>query len=329
MSFIMLKQGNFSEGWKSYEWRWKTKEKNLRPYDIPLPEWDGSPLAGKTIFVYGEQGIGDEIMFASCLPDLIARAGLCIVVCEKRLVPIFARSFQGCKVIEHFEPRDVYPSVLPPADCKAAIGSLPGFLRPDLPAFAKRKAYLVADPGRVELWHERYSMLGKDSLKVGISWQGGGRPYDRLSRSTVLEQWAGLFPLKGVDYINLQYGDCKEALARAKETLGVTIHDWADADPLTDLENFAAQIAALDLVISVDNSTVHMAGALGVPVCALLPFAGDWRWMLRREDTPWYPSMRLFRQTVPEKWDDIFDHVYELLRKNTGSDLPIDIWSDY
>jgi tetratricopeptide (TPR) repeat protein len=314
LSLALLLSGNFEEGWRKYEWRWKTKENTSRFYSFPQAVWDGLSLRGKRIFVFAEQGIGDEIMFASCLSDVIAEADSCIVACEKRLVPLFSRSFAECVVIEHFYPNDKYPLSLPETDMKIAMGSLPKFLRPDLMSFSKQKAYLIPDPYKVKRWRDRYTSLG-EGLKVGIAWRGGLRPYEKLTRSTLLEQWAGLFSLKGFHYINLQYGDCEKELREANEKFGVTIHDWEDADPMKDLDDFAAQVAALDLVISIDNAAVHMAGALGVPVWTLLPFACNWRWMLKVEDTPWYPTMRLFRRHTYGGWDKVFQSVYDTLKE--------------
>jgi hypothetical protein len=273
------------------------------------PLWDGSSLKGKTLFVQAEQGIGDEIMFASCLEEVINQADLCIVECDERLVPLFARSFLKAMVIKHISSKDTYPTDLPPVDMRISIGSLPSFLRPNLSSFPQKKSYLISDVHKVEYWRNRIAELGK-GLKIGISWRGGITPLVIRRRSIVLEQWSKLFSIPGIHFINLQYGDCKDELAEAKEKLGITIHDWEDADPLKDLDGFAAQISALDMVISVDNSTVHMAGALGVPVWVLLPFVCDWRWMRKIDDTPWYTTVRLFRQTSLGDWDGVFEHVY-------------------
>jgi hypothetical protein len=150
-------------------------------------------------------------------------------------------------------------------------------------------------------------------------------------RSTALEQWADLFSVQGVHFINLQYGDCSEELKKAEEELGAKIYNWEDADPLKDLDKFAAQIAALDLVISADNSNVHMAGALGVPVWVLLPYVCEWRWMQNFEDTPWYETVRLFRQEKPGEWGEVFGRVLTALRDSavTGKVKEIKISRSY
>ena len=319
-ALTLLLSGNFKEGFEQYEWRWKRKELTSRRYDFLKPSWNGSPLEGKNIFIYAEQGIGDEIMFASCIPNVIAQGKLCIIACEKRLVPLFSRSFSDALVTAHFDPDNIYPSNLPPVDAKIAMGSLPKFFCSDLTSLLneKRKAYLIPDIEKVSVWRDRFAKLGK-GLKVGISWRGGMLPAHKVARSISLERWTSILTLQQVHYINLQYGDCGKEFKEMKENLGIIIHDWPDADPLKDLDNFAAKIDALDLVISIDNSTVHMAGALGKPVWTLLPFAPDWRWMLDREDSPWYPTMRLFRQPAPGDWESVIAKVKNELVKLLGN----------
>lgn len=303
-----LMQGDFAAGWDEYESRW---EYEAVPRNLPLSVWDGEPLGEQTLLVYGEQGIGDEIMFASCLPDLLGNTAACVFECDERLVPLFARSFPLAVVVPR--PLDARDDEIPACGLQIAVGSLPRLLRRTADDFPVRRRYLAADPQLVRRWQRRLSEAG-DGLKVGISWRGGGKPAIRKRRSTDLEQWKPLFSLPGVQFVNLQYGDCDEELSAARERLDVEIHHWDDANPLKDLDGFAAQIAALDLVISIDNSTVHMAGALGVPVWVLLPFAPNWRWMLDRDDSLWYRTVRLFRQDEPQKWDAVFDRLARELR---------------
>jgi len=310
MALILLAKGDFARGWRKYEWRFLKKGANHPA--LPYPRWDGSSLNGKTLFVCAEQGIGDEIMFASCLQEIIDSADLCIVECDKRLIPLFFRSFPKARFLARISTDHPPSTELPAADMKIAIGSLPLFLRPDLTSFPQRKSYLLADVQEIDKWRNRFKTL-ETGLKVGISWRGG-LGYVRRIRSTTLDQWANLFSIPGIQYINLQYGDCTAELNETREKLGIAIHHFEDADPLKDLDGFAAKIAALDLVISVDNSTVHMAGALGVPVWTFLPFACDWRWMQEFEDTPWYSTMRLFRQKNPGNWDEVFEQVANNLK---------------
>ncbi|MEW6054475.1 MAG: tetratricopeptide repeat protein [Nitrospirota bacterium] len=312
LSLTLLLMGQLKKGWKEYEWRWKV-EGLFSPRNFSHPQWDGSSLKGKSILVYSEQGIGDEIMFASCLRGVIAQADLCTVECDKRLMPLFARSFPEIQVIDRFAAADLSPSGFPNADVKIALGSLPKFLRPDFSSFPQDNSFLIPDSHKVEHWSRRFSEIGS-GLKIGISWRGGNNPTAQLTRSIILETWESLFSIPGIHWINLQYGECSKELKAIKEKFGIIIHDWEDADSLKDLDNFAAQIAALDLVISVDNSTVHMAGALGVPVWVLLPFAPDWRWMLNRSDSPWYPTVTLFRQPIHGDWEPVITEVRKCLK---------------
>jgi tetratricopeptide (TPR) repeat protein len=318
MSLLLLSLGNFEQGWQEYEWRWQVKDFLERscshqPGNFSQTIWDGSSFKGSSLLIYSEQGIGDEIMFASCLQDVIERVTPCIVECDTRLMPIFSRSFPKAVCIERIKGPGASLSRLPQTDMVIPLGSLPKFLRTQVKDFP-HQSYLIPDADKVHTWRNRLKTLG-DGLAVGISWRGGAIPRVRRKRSLSLDRWAELFSLSGVHFINLQYGDCKDELRGTEEKLGITIHDWDDSDPLKDLDNFASLITALDLVISVDNSTVHMAGALGVPVWTLLPFNSDWRWMRNFEDTPWYASMRLFRQNAPGDWDGVLNKVSENLKK--------------
>jgi tetratricopeptide (TPR) repeat protein len=326
VSHALLSSGSFKEGWRKYEWRFEVKDFKQRGF--PLPRWDGSSLEEKTLFIYAEQGVGEEIMFASCLPEVIAQADSCVIECDKRLVPLFTRSFPKAKVIHRLHSWNDFPHNIPSVDMKTAIGSLPLFLRSNLTSFPQYQAYLKPDPLKVEGWRNRFAVLGAGS-KIGISWRGGGKASEKRLRSTVLEQWTALFSVPGVHFVNLQYGDCSGELREAGEKSGVTIHHWEDADPLKDLDGFAAQISALDLVISVDNATVHMAGALGVPVWTLLPFACDWRWMREYEDTPWYTTVRLFRQSSRGDWNKVFGRVASYLRHYISTGVIPSIPSEY
>jgi hypothetical protein len=321
LAVLDLSMGHLQEGWEGYEWRLRLG--GAQVLNLPQPVWDGSTLRGKKLFVCPEERVGDEIMFASCLPEVISQAALCITECDERLVPLYERSFPGAKIVKRSSGTG-YPGDLPPADFGIAIGSLPRFLRPDISSFPRHKKYFVADEKNVEDWKSRYRIMG-EGLSIGISWRGGSRPDEIRARSTALEQWAGLFAVPGVHFVSLQYGDCREELKRTEEQLRMRIHQWEDGDPLKDLDGFAAKLAALDLVISVDNPTVHMAGALGVPAWLLLPSACDWRWMQDFEDTPWYESVRLFRQEKPGEWEGVFERVLNALRESAAAGKVVDI----
>ena len=306
-----LLAGDFAAGWREYEWRERAGEVTLDVY--PQPRWQGEPLDGQTILVHAEQGIGDEILFASCLPDLIARAGQCIVVCEPRLEKLFARSFPQASVHGIARRRDRAGARLTERiDKQIPAGSLPLYFRSTREIFPKRPHFLVPEAAREAEWRARFEALGP-GLKVGISWRAGGQPTERRKRTTGLELWREVFAVPGVHFINLQYGECADELAAAQRDMGAAIHDMEGADPLVDLDAFAAKIAALDLVLSVGNATVHLAGALGVPAWAVLPNIPGWRWMIAGHESPWYPSVRLFRQRQRGQWAPVFDEIADAL----------------
>jgi tetratricopeptide (TPR) repeat protein len=313
-----LRQTDFKQGWEEYEWRWKNK--NETPPNFGLPAWQGELLTGKTLLITAEQGIGDEIMFASCFEDLLKQSAGAVIECESRLVPLFARSFPAATIVHKPVSRSLEceRSTSRP-DVQIALAGLPRFFRPNLESFPNHHGYLKSNPERITFWRKRFDRLGR-GLKVGISWRGGNDPNVRRRCSTTLDQWKPVLSVPNMHFINLQYGESITERTIAREQCAVEIFDWEDSDPLKDLDDFAAEIAALDLVISVDNSTVHIAGALGVPVWTLLPFASDWRWFLDQHKSPWYPSMRLFRQSQFGDWTDVFHCVAkELYKQNQGA----------
>ena len=305
-ALTLLTQGDYSQGWDEYEWRWKAE---VRSRSFEIPEWDGESLADQSILIHAEQGVGDEIMFASCIPEFLEQVEECSIECDSRLISLFERSFPQARIFSRPINRSgtgQEPSIY--FDRQIPMGSLPRFLRRSIESFPEQKGFLIPDEKRLQKWRERFAGLG-NGLKVGISWRGGRKPDVRRSRSTSLDQWMPVLQTPGVQFINLQYRECRQELAMYQEQNGISIHDWVDADPVSDLDDFAAQIAALDLVISIDNATVHMAGALGVPVWTLLPFAADFRWMTGTDSSPWYPSMTHFRQPKPRDWKRVFDRV--------------------
>jgi hypothetical protein len=307
-SMVHLVRGELGQGWGDYEGRLHL-ESNRRA--SPTLRWNGAALAGRSILVLAEQGIGDQVMFASCLPDLLKGAGTSFVECDRRLAPLFARSFPQIQAIT--SPAD--PAALPPVgrcDVVDYLGTLPRFLRRRIEDFPQTAGYLVPDPNLVAKWRSSLAGLG-GALKVGISWNGGKDAETRRRRSIPLELWGPIFQVSGVQFVNIQYGWAAAEATTTNDRFGVPLDDGCDCDPLTNLDDFAAKLAALDLVLTVDNSTAHLAAALGKPVWTLLPFAADWRWMLDRENTPWYPSMRLLRCRAADNWSELLQRAARLL----------------
>ncbi len=311
---VLLSLGDFEQGWDEYTWRLigaGRPGQDLVRF-VPLPKWDGQLLAGKTLLVYAEQGIGDEVMFASCLPDLLGQKGDIHFLCDPRMVSLFRRSFPEIKISPNISGDWGQAGETVKADLRVPIGDLPKFYRCSADDFSQQNAYLSADVALFNHWQHRLKELGS-GLRVGLSWRGGRQKYTQRARSISLESFVPLLSLSGITFVNLQYGDCQEELDALPEQVRSNIASFDEVNPLVDLENFSAVIANLDLVISVDNSTVHFAGALGVPTWLLLPALADWRWPVKDSDSRWYPSVQLFRQQYDERdsWAPIIDQVVQ------------------
>lgn len=313
-----LLKGDFDAGWPEYEWRAQLREKS--PRSLNVARWNGEKAPAMRILVYGEQGLGDEIMFASCVPDLIAEGHELVIECDSRLAPLFARSFSGALVHSRNGADDANRiSSAEHVDRQIPIGSLPGFFRRSVADFPCHNGYLTADLANVERWHTRLSELGP-GLKVGISWRGGARSTRSHLRSVNLPQLAPLLTVPGTHFVSIQYGDSAGDIAILKDKLDITVHEFADA--LADYDQTAALCCALDLVISVQTAIVHLCGALGKPVWAMIPFAPEWRYMRDTDILPWYPTLRLFRQPSPGNWHYVTSqicHALEaLVRRNAA-----------
>jgi tetratricopeptide (TPR) repeat protein len=310
-----LVQGKFAEGWTEYEWRELADEVVIDKYDAPL--WDGkSSLRDKFILLHSEQGVGDEMMFATCYPDVIRQAGRVMITCDPRLKNLFKRSFPEAAVVAMRRALGDKLTTPEGLDCHLPVGSLPLYLR-QRPEDFPGTPYLKADPDMVAMWRERFARLGPE-VKIGVSWRAGGLASEQRRRTSPLDHWAPMFRLPGVKFVNLQYGKCEDDLKRAREEFGMEIHHWDDANPLKDLEAAAAQIEALDMVISVGNTTIHMAGALGKETWVALPHVPGWRYLLRGEKMPWYGSVRLMRQAEDRDWGKLLKRMAGELDTHLG-----------
>lgn len=300
MACTYLLAKNFRDGWPAWL-------RALTKLPFPHPDATSEPFDGKRVLIHPSMGVGDEIMFASCIRALTTLAAEITLHCDRRLAPLFRRSFPSVHVVG--VERDVTRPVIgiPAADeIHVASSFLPAYFPPNIERFARQRSFLVADPEQLTVWRRRYDALGA-GLKVGLSWRGGADSVHRAQRSIPLPGWGSILTLRDVHFVNLQYGDVNAEIEQAR--LAVPIHRWSDANPLVDLDFFAAQIAALDLVISVTNTTVHMAGALGTPTWTLLPKVPEWRWTMAGTTTHWYPSVRLFRQREAGRWESVMKDV--------------------
>lgn len=308
-AYTLLAAGDYARGWEHYEARWEANGWS-DPADFRQPLWKGEPLEGRSLLVWGEQGVGDQILFAGLLPEVIGRAAACTVTCEEKLVRLFSRSFPGVRVLARNAALHARLG-REPFDFQTPIGSLARFLRRAPGDFPLHSGYLRADPQRVCFWRERLAALGPGRT-VGLSWRGGVATTRRHFRSIPLESWLPLLQLEGVHFVSLQYTDCVQELETLRARHGVLVHHWPEA--IADYDETAALVCALDSVASVCTALVHLAGALGRPALVLVPAVAEWRYGRTGPRMPWYPSVELVRQRRLGDWAPAIEEVAARLR---------------
>jgi tetratricopeptide (TPR) repeat protein len=305
LSLTLLSLCRFNEGWTEHEWRWRTKDFSSQRRNYSQPLWDGSAINGRTILLHSEQGLGDSIQFIRYAPVISQMGASVIVECPKELKSLIQRVEGVNKVIMQGE-------WLPDFDIHCPLLSLPLVFHTTLESIPSKLPYIAVDSVLVQKWGNRLR-ADNSKLKVGLVWAGNpGHKNDR-HRSCSLEIFLPLLQLKGTVFFSLQKGEAaKQTRDLPKDIL---ISDYIEE--ITDFADTAALMENLDLVISVDTAVVHLAGALGKPVWTLLPFNADWRWMLDREDSPWYSTMRLFRQPSLGDWESVIAKVKDELLGNS------------
>lgn len=299
-AFFYLQQGILDKGWEAHEQRFNPKLA-ITLNRFPYPEWDGSSLKNKTILIYAEQGLGDEMLFASCFGDVIAMAKHCIIECEPRLATLFQRTFPTATVVGTVRDQIGWLLNMPKIDVQCAAGSLPRFVRPSLDSFPKKPDYLTPDPERLAYWRSRLTAIGP-GLKVGICWRSSLRKGERKRLYSTLTQWGEIFKVPGVHFVNLQYDECTEELNEAERLFGVPVTVFPEIDLRNAIDDSAALTAACDVVISAATAVAEMAGAVGVETYRVDSFGAQWV-SLGTDQMPWHPAMRLFAQTVHGDWE--------------------------
>ena len=284
--------GQFEEGWKGHEWR--LRQPGAAAREFPQPLWDGSALGGRRILLHAEQGLGDTLQFVRYAPLVRERGGFVILECQKALLRLLA----GARGVDQLIGKG---DSLPDFDCHAPLLSLPGILRTRLETIPGGAPYLYTGAAEIERWRKIIaSRVGpKSCLKVGLTWAGNPLHSNDRNRSLGPQAFSALAGVGKAVYFGLQ----KDGAGSA----GVETIDLLE--PSTGFSDTAAILINLDLVISVDTAVAHLAGALGRPVWTLLPFAPDWRWMTGRADSPWYPTMKLFRQARRKDWAETLERV--------------------
>lgn len=310
-ALVNLRRGCFEAAWDDYEAR-KLVRSSYVHRSMPWPEWTGGDAGDKTILVFGEQGLGDEVMFASCVPEVVEHAKRVVIECSPRLHALFQRSFPAATVVAGVQSASLpaWAPQGPHIDAQLPAGSLPRLYRRRRDDFPKHRGYLVPDAARVRHWRDRLSSLGGE-MKVGISWRGGLRSTRGSLRSLELAVLASHLSMPNVRLIDLQYGDTGADRVEL-DAQGIQLSSWPEA--IADLDETAALIASLDLVVTVCTTVVHLAGALGRNVWVLVPDVPEWRYLSHGERMPWYPSARLYRRSPGEGWEAVLARVATALR---------------
>jgi tetratricopeptide (TPR) repeat protein len=296
LAVALLTTGNYSEGWREYEWRFK-KSGPVPDRDFVQPRWDGSPLKGRTILLHAEQGFGDTIQLARYVPLVVERGGNVILECQVPALKRLLTSLNGItEVVVAGDP-------LPQFHCHLPLMSLPLIFETTMATIPRDIPYLAAQVEDIEEWQKRLGAPG--SFRVGLVWSGRQSQLLNRKRSCPLENFAPLATIPNIDFYSLQVGD-------AFVQLNTGDPDFRLIDLTANIDDFsdtAAFIANLDLVITIDTAVAHLAGAVGAQTWVLLPHGADWRWQCDRADSPWYPTIRLFRQTSPGDWPSLINIV--------------------
>ncbi len=303
-ALVWLLLGDWERGLPEYEWRFKTDR--FPEAAARYPRWDGSPLDGRTILLRAEQGYGDTFQLIRYAPLVQQRGGKVVLACPGAAIPLLSR----CAGIDRLVPASAEP---PPCDVEAPLLSLPLLLGATPETIPAPIPYLFADPALVSQW--RQALPPGPPFKIGIVWQGNPAYRRDAFRSLPLRHFAPLAHLEGVRLYSLQKGHGTEQLREVAGSFAVTDLGSRLGEKAGAFTDTAAALVNLDLLVTSDTAIVHLAGGLGVPVLMALPLVPDWRWLLEREDTPWYPTVRLFRQTQLGDWESVFRRIAEAVRE--------------
>lgn len=302
-ALLLLQSGDFEHGWKEYEWRLKMPDlASLWPFP-GRPRWDGSELGGKIVLLYAEQGFGDAIQFVRYVPLVAQRGGKVVLSCAPKLMALFRGSAGVSAIHNAAEPP-------PDFDTCCSLLSLPRIFRTSLETIPATVPYLHPPKEPAEQWQARLA-AGGPGLRVGFYWSTESKNRMTPLRALELDMFAPLAGIPGVVFFSLQRGAAAAQAARPPQ--GMTLVDPTAA--LGDFSDDAALISNLDLIISINTATAHLAGALGKPTWTLIQFPADWRWLADRDDSPWYPTMRLFRRGRTDSWNDVIRRVGDALRQ--------------
>lgn len=317
-ALLSLGMGSLAPGWAAYEWRWRVSQRPVQA--IPYPRWDGTALAERTLLVHAESTGTDEVLFASCVPDVIARAAHVVVACDSGLAPLLQRSFPTATVSgsDRRADRD-WLTHIPAIDVHVPLGSLPARWRAQLACFPGRQGYLIPSAVHQEQWQTRLTPLGP-GLTVGIAWHSPAEQTHSHSAMR-LEEWGAVFSVPGIHWVSLEADADTAELTTARQQWGIDLHTWLTPEAAHDIDGLAALIACLDLIIAPDTMVAALAGGLGQPVWRLSTADCHWE-MLGTDMVPWFPSMRPYRQARIGDWAGVLQQIAVDLRQLTAP-LPV------
>jgi hypothetical protein len=297
LALCLFRLGNYARAWREFEWRFEAGVAQKIAFDVP--RWDGSRLDGETVFVYTESGLGDVLQFVRFTTEIKVRGGRVALVCPAELVPLLTNQAGADIIIPN-------GGWFPPFNLFAPLMSIPAIL--GVNGLSERVPYIVPDPQRLEIWRRAL----QPRFNVGVCWQGSSGYTEDARRSFRVQELSPLASVPGVSLISLQKGSGETEVLDCEFPIQYLGKDLDAGGAFMDT---AAIMKSLDLVITCDSAIGHLAGALGVPVWVALPFVSDWRWIVGRDDSPWYPTMRLFRQTTLGEWGPVFQRMADELNQ--------------
>lgn len=308
-ALALLQTEALADGWAAYASRHAWRHTQTCHGQIDAPMWSGEDLTEKSLLVWTEQGIGDEILLGSILPDLARLAGKVTIACSPRVAPLFARSFPTYRVVERTDT-SLPIKEIGAVDFQASLTEIGAVLRPDMTCFSNPQPFLRVDTQRSQALRSKYSAHNSAWPVIGIAWRSASKGTSH-QKSVDLHDLTALFRLKNAHFVSLQYGDSAAERAALEDQTGTRLIFDQDIDPLKDLDAFAHQVAAMDLVISTSNTTVHAAGGLGKTCWALIPegTGRPWYWFRDHKQSPWYPAVHLYRQHKAGDWSTPLAHL--------------------
>jgi Flp pilus assembly protein TadD len=315
LAFSLFSAGDLPRAWREYAWVTKQHGEISRGEVFKTPEWKGGGIEGKSLLVWSEQGIGDELWFAGMYGDLqqrLGNSGRLVVECAPKLAPLLGRSFAAATVVPRQNPP--HPAAKS-ADLQVSTVALGEYLRARFEDFDGTAAYLVADAGRIQHWRQKLGAIGP-GLKVGICWRSSNASGRRAEYVTSLQEWKEIVAVSGVQFVNLQYDECNAELDAAELAFAVKVHRYPEVDMFDDLDETAALIKALDLVITAPTSVAVLSAALGVPTWQF-SYIEDWR-AFGRNMNPWFPTLTSWIRPCDQDWEPLLSTVAARLRETVS-----------